>query len=707
VNDLRLVARAASAARRRLALPLKRFAATTVIAVAAVFVITSWTAAAGQSELDQGLYAVAPGELTVSQLGSQSTAEAKRTIAETARRHHVDLSLAVPDIDGTIGVWDLYTFAGDRGGSRANGEFPMRLFDASTRIHTHPAAAIDTEDLRGRYLVSASSPKLQAVVADLTRSGLTVQAMTIPAWALPFVALQDGGTGLVVLVSALGAILALWSEALRRQRRQGVRRISGWSRRETVLREARDISLLIGGVILATTVAGAVALFFYNGFIGVGRLLPQLAALWALAALLIVLFHLAFMAWPRVQKIPRIFAGAAPSRLASTVPVVIHTAVVFVAVSGLVSATSALDAAKSLEQTLEHQARYSRSVRVSLGVAWAFDSSLDESFGAVVRSEMRAGNAVMAQHNAANDPNYAYGPDGSQTMTVNRAYLQHETLLAPDGRKLNLPGDSSGRLDLLLPLSLRPEKERILAEYREWLAYQQESGAEAARTTMRVQYIADRQVTPDLGDDDDPHLPARSDNVIAVLPDDAALASSAFLTEAAGNGQVLFSDPAGLRAALDNAGLSGFVSSYTRYGDNVNRQLVEVRGEAERLSVASVLALAVLMFATISMVGHHAARRRSQRRVLTLTGRSAWAAHGSFLALSAATTIVVAVFAVATTAAPATTLTAVAALCVLVDIATRVVGLGILSRADARALRESSPRPRNGRRSYPRQRRRH
>jgi hypothetical protein len=706
VNDLRRVTGAISGARRRLATPLKRFAATTIIAVAAAFVVTTWTAVTGQIGLDQGLYSLAPGELTVSQLGAQSTAEAKQTIAETANRHHVDLSLAVPDIDGTVGVWNLYTFAGDRGGSHVDDSLPTRLFDASTRIRTHPAAAIDTEDLRGRYLVSASGPSLQAVVADLTRSGLTARAMTVPTWALPFVALQDGGTGLVVLVSALGAILALWSEALRRQRRQGVRRISGWSRRETVLREASDMGLLIGGVILATTVAGAVALFVYNGFVGIGRLLPQLAALWALAALLLVLFHLAFMAWPRVQKIPRIFAGAAPSRLASAVPVAIHTAVVFVAVSGLVSATSALDAAKSVEQMLEHQARYSRSVRVTLGVAWAFDNSVDESFGSIVRSEMQAGRAILAQHNFADDPNYAYGPDGSQTMMVNRAYLQHEALLASDGRKVKLPGDSSGRLDLLLPLSLRPEAERIVAEYGEWLSYQQESGAPGAPATLLVQYIADRQVTPDLGDDDNPHLPARSGNVIAILPDDAAPASPVFLSTTAGNGQLLFSDPARLRAAIDKAGLSGVVTSYTRYGDNINRQLVEVRGEAQRLTVASVLALAVLMFATISMVGHHAARRRSQRRVLTLTGRSAWTAHGGYLGLSAALTIVVAVFAVATTTAPAATLTAIAALCVLVDVTTRLVGLGIVTRADTHLLRDRSPRPRADRRRHPRQHRR-
>jgi hypothetical protein len=530
----------------------------------------------------------------------------------------------------------------------------------------------------------------------------------------PLLLLEDPGRQLVTLVTVVGVGLAIASEALRRRRRQAVRRTVGWSGTETTLRELGDITRLVVGLIALASVGGLVGLWFYNGFAGLGRLAAQLALVWPATAIAVIGFHLLAMARPPLRKSAELFAGAAPGGVRRLGPVVAQGALVIIAIVGLSGLGSAMTAVTSVEKTLQHQAPLAPALKIALGLNGTNDESIQAKLGAVVRSQLTYDSAVLAgydrpvPHGLGLRDNYVNGQGGSNHLWANRAYLEHEPLLDDRGRALTLPSSNQGILDLLIPRRLADERPRIEADFRQWLTFQQEiGGTTSTAPRLRVTLIADGQQTPNFADDEGPVAP-RIGNVVAVLPDDAGVASLDFLATSAGNGQIVFTDPARLRSEIDRAGISGAIVSYDRFGDNLTRQIVAARGSAERLVFAAVATVVVLGFATWISVRYHGERHRIRRRVFALTGRSPWAVHGQFLVLSTAGSVVAVVLALVLANGAAVTITAAAALCLTIDCAMRLIALTRLTRSDRRLLgRAPRERDRKTQRRKPRRKARH
>jgi hypothetical protein len=668
------------------------FAATTVLAVVASLGLGVWIVAGALIAVDESANGSSASQLSVTTLDKGTNeAEAERAIARAARHHRVNIALIVPDMDGKQGTWNLFVYAGDP----SNHSLSERPFDPTITLNIRPATAIGPESVQNRYLTTASGQQLVALQADLRAQGVQSESDEISPFAAAFFVLEDQGRQFVVVVTAVGVILAFSAEALLRRRRQALRRISGWSRREMALREAREAATLTGIVAVTLTVLGSVGLGLYNGFAGLERLVPQVIGTWAVAALLLTVIHVAVATWPRPRHTSQVFAGAAPSALRSAAPAVLHGAVVFLAAASLAAISSSLATSVSLKEALERQAPLAHWDQVSGAAASAFDDTFDDRFAPVVRREMREGRVIFVAHEYSGTPNYNFGPSGDDHLTVNREYLEHVHVSNDHESRVILPPSAPTTADLLIPESLRSERHRIESEYRSWFDFEADATpSDTPALDLRVQLIADGQFTPDLGDEGNPELPARVGNVLLVIPDDAKWIDSSFLSTTVMNGQALFSDPGALRTGVDEAGVRGAIFAFTPFGDTIERQLAELNGEIRRLEAATLMALIVLAFAAWTTVIHHGARRRTERRVLALCGRSRWSTHGRFLTASFALTTVVAAIALTGGARSISESIVAGGLCLLADIAARLCATIVLLREDTRILRQSRTKSR-------------
>lgn len=668
-----------------------RFAATTVLAVATSLVVGIWLSVTLLVELDHDAGGQFPSRLVISELAEGvSSADAREALGAAARSHTVNIALLVPDVNSRGPAWDRYLFTGNPSDS----SLQAPPFDPSVTIRTHQAWESEDLELRGMYAVTVRGSELDALVSELNREGLHTSSDEF-SLVLGFASVAlEPGSPLVVSVVALGSLVAIAAEALQRRRQQAVRRSLGWSRPEMLVREAGELSLLLGGAALGLAAVGTVCLSFYNGFAGVGRLVPLVGYAWGATLPLVMAAYLGVQSWPRIARTAGVFAGQSPTLQRRLLPRLVCVLLVALTVSGLVGSSSSLASAQLLEGTLSRRAPLADTARIGVGVATVSNEAFDRGFGKVVRSELSARQALFAGHD--DSPNYPNGPFGPNHLLVNRAYLKREPVRDINAQPLHLPPSSPRSFDILIPVSLEGERDRIVTEFEEWLDFQKEFTGAVRPSTVRIQLIADGQDTPDFGDGDIPgDVPTRTGNVIAVVSDDASAIADEMLSSYAGNGQMLFTDPASLRTALDRSGFAGAITAIDRYGDTIIRQLVEIRAEIARLLTASVMALIVLAFATWSSVAHHGVRRRVERRVLTLTGRSRWAAHVRYLVTSTTLSATVATFAAALVGAT-TTAFAAGAVCVALDTIVRLIGIVLLARRDGHHLRNRLTAPRRG-----------
>lgn len=665
--------------------PLKAcrgFAATTILAVVATMVAGVWLATSVLVQLDRFAGGQSPSRLVISELSEAVTkADALDVLADEARNYKVNLALLVPDLGGNERVWHQFVFEGDP----LDKSLEAAPFDPEMTIRTHSSSKIEREDVRGIYAVTADGETLDALANDLNARGLKTSAERL---ALPVAlgsAAFEPGTSLVLLVVVLGTVLAVLSEADARRRRQAVRRFVGWSRCKSLARESLEMMLLIATTIALLTAVGTGALWIYNSLQGVRRLMPLIGLTWGAAIVVVTTLFLLASSRPGLARAAGVFAGHAPPLRRRVIPVACCVVLVSSTVWGLVGVATTLESTQLLEQTLARRAPLADTVRIAVGVATVSNKDFDTGFGKIVRSELSARRALIAGHDDA--PNYPNGPFGPNHLLVNRAYLEKEPVRDTRAQPLKLPPSSPKSFDILIPASLEVERERIVKEFEEWLDFQEEFTGAIRPSTVRVQLIADGQDTPDFGDGYIPgDVHTRTGNVIAVVSDDASAVADEMLSSYAGNGQMLFTDPALLRSAIDKGGFAGAVSAIDRYGDTIIRQLAEVRAEIARLLTASLMALVVLILATWSSVAQHGVRRQVERRVLTLTGRSRWAAHARYLVTSVALSAGVASLAAALVGATVTAF-AVGAVCVALDSTVRFAGMHILDRQDRRLLR--------------------
>ncbi|MCU1529148.1 MAG: hypothetical protein JWP75_2911 [Frondihabitans sp.] len=673
---------------------VRGFAVTTVLAVTSLLVVGAWFVSSMLIDADRFGWGQSPAHLDVSKIDDDLTrADTEALLARTADSHGVDIALLVPDINGDDERFEAFIFKGAPGDNTLAG----RPFDVGMKVVDRPASALRDENLLGVYATTATGTTLDAVGSALRAGGLEVDTTEMGPLLLPLFTLEDPGRKIVLVTTILSCALALAGESLRRQRRHAVQRVNGWSRLEMVRREAKDFTLLFVAL-LAPTVAVAVATAgLYNGFAASDRLWPQLALTWAGSGFILLVAHVAVATWPSLSSTPQILAGAAPGTVRTAVPLVVQATVVVVACLGVSEASAAIDEGATAKAALSGQSNLAHGVRLGLGAAWGRgeDESIDTALGSAVRGQLRANEAVLAEHEFSLPPglpfapNYPNGPDGTNSMIINRAYLAQLGVAGESEAPVTLPHQRSDTIDLLLPDNLTSERTRIEQEFHEWFTFQKELGGVLVDSMrIRVHLIASDQVTPDLSDEENLGLTPRVNNVLAVLPDDAGPASTTFLSLAAGNGQMIFLDPDSLKTAIEERGQSDSVLSYTRFGDSLHRQLALAQGQIDRLSAAVVITFAVLALAIGMSVAHHGVRKRPQRRVLVRVGRSAWVAHGSFFAIASAVSFFAVGLALFLDHEPLMPLAAVG-LALIIDVSVRLVGIGVLSARDTSDLRHT------------------
>ncbi|MDP4332146.1 hypothetical protein Q7F20_02080 [Curtobacterium sp. A7_M15] len=592
---------------------MRNFAASTLAAVVAAMLAACGfvVGVVGSVESAGGLAARTSIAITDLPFGL-TTSEHVEALRRTATDNDVELAMLVPDRAARADVWTAYTFSGEPAQPVFRGAIDVR-----------PIGDQDDLDLRTSYAVDGPGTATHRFLEQLGNAGYRFEDVT-PTWldAVAYAA-EKPTTSAAGVVTALGVLVALIAESVRRAPRQRLRWISGWQRRRIALVEAAET-----GVVVAIPAAASVA-----GFLISLSLRHANSPVWEMTMTilvgvlvtsggLIVAVHTALSLWWARE-------GVGHRSVRSLRPLVAGIAAVLLvlAVIDFRSANEHRSAADAIEPRLRAEAEHGDDVVLGTGFT-TFEQ--DVAFGESTLEMLKRGEAGLAKVPVAEHVTVAGRMPPALHQFVSR--------IADAG-----PG---GQPVLLVPAVLAAETDALRQTAHEsllegWEVQNSDPPHELDVRAMTVRSTA--AVTTSVADwagGTGAVSSSGRDVPVLVVQDPADIAPNRIGTAVA-NGEVRFTDRSALEAALTARGLSSSVLQVRRVGAVVDGKLAALRADRRASETTGVATLAVLAFTSAALVIDHRVRTRRSARLFALLGRHPAVPHRRFVLTGVVMTVVV------------------------------------------------------------------
>lgn len=572
-------------------------------------------------------------------LDASSKGVAVETIDAAARGLHRNVYKVQPDPQGSMQGRVLFAFVGDpdafeaRGGDRYEDVSPTTM---STRVLS--SSQITTEDLRGRYVSDASAEEIDRMVETLTEQGVEARRADVGAPALlAYSVSQANLTGpFVVILLALG--LALSYSAARHRKVYAVRELHGYRRASDVGAELRSATVVFAAGTVVTVVVGLPTLAMYNGLHHLATLARVAAvALTVLYLVVVALVVVAVVSTPR-GDVPDVLKGERATVREGVLAAVTQVVVLAVVIATTSAATARLDAVGG---TLAELGRWTTgdplyALRLSTTGTHQDDLTAAPGLAEAITALDERGEVLLVgfQGDLTDDTDgaAAAAPSGARSLLVNDAYLERETVLDTDGRRIRHLDGGPDRFTLLVPQSYPGDVDALLGEYvtyfRDFACTSGDPDPDASCSPVGtvVRTAAGQQLFAYNGTG---FLPAQmqermfvDDPVVAVLQVDSGLLSPMEYLSYASRDDVLFGDPSTLDRELRAHGVAGAFQGIDNAADAVTTSVALSQRQLRMDAVGLVLGWVVLVLSSVVMVTVYCDRRRRPMFVELIHGRS-------------------------------------------------------------------------------------
>ncbi|UZN02501.1 hypothetical protein [Cellulomonas sp. S1-8] len=565
---------------------------------------------------------------------------AARTVAvveDVARTHRVDVGRLVDDLLAPGERRHLYLAVGRPDAGPADWlvhGYPA--FGPQGRTDVHDIADLGQVDPRGYYVVFGGTDGRDALDAALRDLGYDVEsrAYYAPGAIAQWVWAQPLGTGLLVMTLLVVVVVA--AGVLSSVKSYAVQRLHGASGATLVARDLRDVGrvVLVACGVLAVLVGAA--LWAWNG-LHQWVAYAAVAGATAGALLLVVLLAHVTAIW-LTGRVPVLDAlkGRLPAHGTTAAVYLVRGPALVLAVAASVTATVAVADVVERRDALEAWSTVGDAASLTFTAAFspAETDRLAGTTGEWLVAEEAAGRMVLAAQDRLEL--MAPGAQGD-VLLVNSTYLTQQDVRTADGARLT--GTPPGTVTVLVPQDRAAEHDAIVGTITTWADSGPATTAPAVESallpagTELFTYGAQRGTQ---------ERPVLTDAVVVVVDATSGTVRPADYMALASQGHVLVLDPERALQGAQDAGLTGFVTSFRP----AQQEAVDVYADVLRdlrLHLANVAVALLVLLATAVGLGQVYTRSHAQRLFVSYVhGWSFVRTHPRLLAVEAALLIAVA-----------------------------------------------------------------
>lgn len=567
----------------------------------------------------------------VSGRAGAGAAPAVAAVQEVARTQRVDVARLVDDLTEPGERRHLYLAVGrpdDAPAAWLDDGYPA--FGPQGRTDVHDITELGNLDPRGYYVVFGGADGRDALDAALRDLGYDVEtrAYYAPGAIAQWVWAQPLGTGLLVVTLLVVVVVA--AGVLSSVKSYAVQRLHGASTATLLARDLRDVARVVLVATAVLVVLVGAALQAWNGLRQWQAYAAVAVAVAAALLLVVLLAHVAAIALTGRLPVLEGLKGRLPAHGTTAAVYLVRVPALVLTVAASVTAT--LTAADVVERraALDGWSTVGDAAFLSFAPVFSREETdrLAATTGAWLADEDTAGRLVLA----VQDRLEYLGPGArGDVLLVNSTYLEQQDVRTSDGTRVT--GPQPGTVLVLVPQDRGGERDAIVRAVTTWAdagpatpAPTVESGGALASDAELFTYGTQR------GTGERPVLTGAvvvvADAVTgAVRPDDYMAWAS--------QGGVLVLDPEQAVRGAQDAGLTGFVTSFRP----AQQEAVDVYAQVVRdlrLHLANVGAALLVLLATAVGLGQVYTRARAQRLFVTYVhGWSFVRTHRALLAVEA------------------------------------------------------------------------
>lgn len=591
---------------------------------------------------------------TVEQISGKKSA-ALTTFKNLAQEEKINIYKIQPDPESASDKSIAFVFIGNQAAFARAGGYSYPTFSSlSGRYTIKPASAITYQDLRGQYAVNVSGSKFSQLVHKLSEQGMSIStagsSYKSNAAAYFIFGIGQSNSAAFFLALILALILSIAFSCSRQRKSYALRELHGYSHGQIVRGEIADFLAFSGKSMIIVLALLTLVLGIYNHFHQYFRFLSLLCISW-LALLILGITAVSFISSIFIRSIAIVPViknqnNTTASFVIGFATQIIVVALIFGALSGTVLRISAVNQASN-ELTVWQKTGplYSTSIYVNLPQEKMFDDGAP--FRQVAGSLESKDQTVFIHSNAQDSEAIAYGersyfPGEKNSLYINNGYLQKNPILDVHGHKITYPTGELNKVLLIVPETYHGSIEKLKKSYASDLkgwCETSESGSDSPsnkaackpelsiiRAKAGQSYFLYNNAQLDMPAEGQSGTTSRTaslkDPVAAVANVRSHLIAPAVFISYASSGNVLFTNPAALTAALDKAGILGDFSGINNAADIVAYSIQLSQREQVMDILGMILGFGVFVMSIGVLISAYCELRKKQNFIKLTHGYS-------------------------------------------------------------------------------------
>jgi hypothetical protein len=433
--------------------------------------------------------------------------------------------------------------------------------------------------------------------------------------------------------------LAFVVGAMQAQKHHALAVLHGRSEWHSLAAEIRDLSIFgtSAGILMAVVSVGA--LYLINGLAQFSTYIVWLAvALASTLAVCIAVHVVAFLLTPAYSPLD-VVRGRRPMGFVATTAALCQIAALALALT-TVSTLCDTNASASVGGPGQWEGSSDLvAVRASQSLATESRDEVTARFGRFYADARTRAGSVLAYGSPSAQEGDGYAPLSGNSIVANPEFLRHETIRDTRGERIGPADVDPGLVTLLVPARLTSATASLIAQYTEFVRFQQAVDAKASKPRepqVVARQIADGQAAFNFTDGS--FGPTKQqDAVIAVIPFAAEVLSDDFYLAASSTQNLLFSNASTLRTQIRTHAISDLLVGIYRPSDAAARVEAAAVRRSRALLTGAILSILILMFSSLVSGASYVQARRPQILVQRIHGWTFVRMHAELLLIAGGT----------------------------------------------------------------------
>lgn len=599
--------------------------------------------------IDEAQPAGTQSAFSVTAVNTPTKGVAVDAISSTADNLNLNIFKVQPAPQDSTKSRILFAFIGNSTAFESHGGFDYPAFSAQgVTTKVAPASRLTTEDLRGRYVTDATAGQMTSLLALLGNKGIEAKNDTVGLPSLLIYSVQRGNLAGSFVIVALALGLATFYSVTRNRKVHALKDLHGYRRLANLRTEVfgATATFVVGAASLLLIVLPLLAV--YNHFHQGIRFFSVLGVTMAVVYMaVVVLVAIGMWLLPRIA-IPQVLKGEQGLLRNGVLAAVAQVAILAIVLATTSASMNRVEAINASLGVSDFWSQGAPLYALRLGVSGSHEDDVRDSsgFAAVVTDMERANQALLVSYAGQGSPDDTTapdGPEGNNSLIANNEYLERQVVRSDEGQRITALQATKDAFTLLIPRSYNGDPQELLQKYSEYFR----GFACTIGRSDDDKFSCDPQgsiVFTQPGQDlftfsGTSFFPAElqrdplflKDPIIAVVSANSGLISPFQYFSYASQDDVLFSDPAALRDALQRQGISGSFQGIDNAADAVATSRALSKQELRMDAFSLPLGWAVLILASSIMAMVYCDRRKRPMFVELIHGYSFTSRHWRYL----------------------------------------------------------------------------